>query len=125
MIAFRAPSKTSAAYLAAHYIYKHGPVTASVLFNHVQFTEKFRNREASLERALGGGFLTELEGFIVLTEFAREHFDAIEPPKEKYVGEIVQPRTVDVMGRPPLSKKNIPNWRDGRDDIPAWSVRGK
>lgn len=126
MITIRLPARNSSAYRAAEHIYKHGAIAPHDLFSVVQFTERLSNRMASLERALGSGFLCEVNGLVGITEFARDHFrmHSSDQPA-KYVGEVVQPRSVDVMNRPALSKKNIPQWRDSRADIPAWSVKGK
>jgi hypothetical protein len=83
-------------------------------------------REANLERDIQSGWLRRLPcGRIALTDAALAHYENDGPaePETECPGQIAAPRQIDVMNRPPLSKRHIPSTRGIRPDIPAWSLR--
>jgi len=118
-----APNTSSAIYKAAAHIEQSGPVTSEVLFVAVDFGPA-NARQGKLNHAYEIDWLQETPaGTIDLTESARKHF-ASKRPKPEYVGEITPAQyRPSIFASQGLSKKNIPNSRGTRDDIPAWSVR--
>lgn len=122
-------ARRAAQYLAAEYIFKHGPQTPSELFVIANFGLKNHVRNTRLGRALDSGWLVEtLEGKVDIGAAARKHFEqeAGEGAEQgdKPIGQIAAARhQPNVFARPPLSKKYIPNPRGTRQDIPEWSVR--
>lgn len=121
----RVASRGTAAYAAGEYLYKHGAQTAQGLFAAIDFTRKSTPPEEALQRALSYGWLLDRDGKIDISPFARAHFDKLAGVEViRPAGQIAALReSVNVFTRPPLSKKNMPNSRGIRQDIPAWSVR--
>lgn len=118
-----APLSRSAVYKAAELIIATGPRTLESLFVAVDFGVK-ASRAEKLRLAFEANWLRQDDdGQIDVTDFARNHI-ASQAPKKQYIGQIA-PSTYrpSVFASQGLSKKNIPNRRGQRNDIPAWSVR--
>lgn len=118
-----APLRRSAVYKAAEVIVARGPHAREALLVAVDFGVQGTHTD-KLKQAFDGGWLyLRADGLIDVTEFARNHI-AAQAPKEKYIGQITpsqyRPNVFESQG---LSKKNIPNRRGQRNDIPAWSVK--
>lgn len=122
----RVAVRGTASYEAAAYICMNGPQTPEALFTIANFGHKTSHKQDKLDRALASGWLVQnADGKIDCGTTARAHFagDAGETKAEP-IGQIAAVREpVSVFTRPPLSRKNIPNPRGTRQDIPAWSVR--
>jgi hypothetical protein len=114
----RIPRPSQASYKAAELIHRDGPMMERDLFALIDFGARASNRASALDRAIDAGWLTRSNDRIALTDFAREYLDA--KPKERYVGKVAEPRSINMMKRKPYSPpKRIP-----RDDEPEWSRRG-
>jgi hypothetical protein len=119
------PNRHSAAYAAGALIYQEGSKPEADLFARVDYGHAPNRRKINLERDIESGWLRRVAGNrIALTDWALTYYEN-EPAAEepKFVGRPAAPRQVDVMQRPPISKRFIPNPRGQRDDVPAWSVR--
>jgi len=125
MISTAFPSSRGAAGRACELIIARSPQTVEQLLVAVDFgahgTQKAKIRDAIL-----AGWLVETPtGTLDVTEPVRQHF-AIPAPKEKYIGQIVEPKFRGDWRAGTLSAKNIPNRRGLRpasDAAPAWSVK--
>ena len=120
------PHADTAAYRAAAFIYKSGPLPRAELFAKVHFSELACNSSNMLRVAIGNGWLAEQSGVIALTDVSRVHFGGIAADAEpKYIGEVATSRATNVFEGKPLSKKHIPSARGTRDGVPAFSLRDK
>jgi hypothetical protein len=119
------PKRSSAAYLAGALIYEEGSKIDADLFGRVHFGTKPSVRVANLERDIQSGWLRRLScGRIALTDRSLQHYEGAQtPPEPKFVGQVAAPRQIDLMNRPPISKRFIPSVRGIRTDIPAWSIK--
>ncbi|MFK3741411.1 hypothetical protein [Massilia sp. TN1-12] len=118
-----APLRRSAVYKTAELIIATGPRTLESLFVAVDFGVK-SSRAEKLRLAFEANWLVQdKDGQIDVTDFARNHI-AAQTPKMQYIGEITPAQyRPNIYASQGLSKKNIPNRRGQRNDIPAWSVR--
>jgi len=118
MTSAQVPRIVSAIYKAAEHIRAHGPQSVAGLFAAVDFGPR-RDRVGKLKTAFETGWLVKTpEDLIVLTEFARQHFES-KRPQEKYVGQITPAKCqVDIFASPGLSPRFIPNRRGPRVDAP-------
>lgn len=113
----RIPRPSQASYKAAELIHRDGPMLERDLFALVDFGARVSNRAAAMSRAIDSGWLVRIDDHIVLSDFARDYMNS--KPTEVYVGQIVPPRSINLMTRPPYkSKPRIP-----RADEPEWSKR--
>jgi hypothetical protein len=117
------PNRRSAPYKAAEYLYHAGPKTEPELFTAVSFGSKPSGRPKILQGAITDGWLNRLpSGLIVCSEVARGHFAGEPESASKYVGQVAEPRSINIMHRKPW-KSNL-NPRGNRADTPDWSHRG-
>lgn len=116
------PNTSAAIYKAAALIDEKGPQTIDDLFFEVNFGVQ-NDRMNKLQRAFDIGWLYETPvGTVDLTESTKRHFDRKRP--SDYVGQITPAQyRPNIYASQGLSKKNIPNSRGMRNDIPNWSVR--
>lgn len=124
MTAPRMPQANTAIYRAAAIISAEGPQTAAALFTQIDFG-KAHLRFGKIEDAIRTGWLTESDGRIGISEFARLHFGGKpEAPATKFVGKVTTTREplTPWCERPSLSRKNIPSSQANRD-VPQFSVR--
>lgn len=118
----RIPDIDSDSYVAARWIYDNGPRTDVELFAAGHFGGR-KSYDITLQRAITTGWLVVTErGQIACGEAALDHFDGVEKPV--WVGEKAASPSINLMTRPPLSRRHIPNPRGPRADVPDWSVRG-
>lgn len=118
----RIPDPASASYLAARWIYDQGPKTAAELMAAGHFGGRHSN-DVTLQRAISTGWLVNTaRGQIACGDLALDHFDGEQKPV--WVGEKATGPALNLMTRPPLSTRHLPNPRGLRADVPAWSVRG-
>lgn len=116
------PQKSSAIYHAAALIIRCGPHQLVELFASIDFGPP-KNRQEKLDHAFDIDWLRQTpDGRLDVTEKARQHL-ADQSPKERYVGQIAPAPSWNAFERPPLSRKNIPDRRGTRRDIPDWSHR--
>jgi hypothetical protein len=116
------PQKSSAIYHAAALIIRCGPHQLIELYTSIDFGPA-KNRQVKLDHAFDIDWLRPTpDGRLDVTEKARQYF-ADQEPKERYIGQTTPAPNWNVYERPALSKKNIPNSRGTRQDIPEWSVR--
>ena len=117
------PIKSSAIYKAAELIITAGPRSMEVLQAEIDMGPKHA-RQKKLDHAFDIGWLCGTPaGTIDVTEKTREHFASLEPGS-KPIGQITPAQyRPSVFGSQGISKKNIPNSRGTRIDIPEWSVR--
>lgn len=123
----RMVKRDSAAYLAAEFIFKHGPQLPEELVPVADFGHKMSHKQDKLDRAILSGWLAQdADGKVDCGAKARAHFQAAAGLEAdvKPLGQIAAARQQpSVFARPPLSKKYIPNRRGLRHDVPEWSVR--
>jgi hypothetical protein len=122
----RRPAPTEVPYRAGEYLFKNGPVSKEGLFLAVPFPHAPLRREDALQRAIRAGWLIEtLDGKIACSSTAIEFYeDKAYEAATKPMGQVAGPRNqVNLLDRPSLSKKNMPNSRGIRQDIPKWSER--
>lgn len=117
------PTTRSAAYKAIMQIIASGPRTAEQLFTDVDFGAHSTQRP-KLRQAIQAGWIIEKpQGMLDVSAAVRQHF-AEELPKEAFIGQITPAQyRPNIFASSGLSKKNIPNCRGTRTDIPDWSVR--
>lgn len=117
------PFKSSAIYKAAELIITAGPRSMEVLQAEIDMGPKHA-RQKKLDHAFDIDWLCETpDGTIDVTEKTREHFASLEQ-SSKPIGQITPAQyRPNVFASQGLSKKNIPNRRGTRNDIPAWSVK--
>jgi hypothetical protein len=117
------PIKSCAIYKAAALISSSGPRSIAALHAEIDFGPK-HSREKKLDHAFDIGWLCETEGGAIdVTENTRQHF-AEQEPSNKPIGQITPAQyRPSVFASPGLSKKNIPDRRGMRLDIPDWSRR--
>jgi hypothetical protein len=118
------PIKSSAIYKAAELINTAGPRSMEVLQAEIDCGPK-KGRQEKFAHAFSIGWLCETPaGTIDVTEKTRQYFSELEP-SAKPIGQITPAQyRPSVFVSQGLSKKNIPNRRGTRLDIPEWSVRG-
>jgi hypothetical protein len=122
----RRPAPGETPHAAGAYLYSNGPASESVLFLAVNFGATFAERADALQRALRSGWLIETrDGKISCSQAAREYYKEQAGEKEdEYIGHITPAQyRPSVFASQGLSKKNIPNSRGTRTDIPDWSIR--
>jgi hypothetical protein len=122
------PKGRGAGYRAAEYLHHNKITTISQadLFLVVNFGTNHSIRVESMDRAIASGWLIDAGGGkIDIGPAARAHFDSLEAPAKKYVGQVATPRVPlrPFQACPPISQKNIPNIHGPRDDVPVFSVR--
>jgi hypothetical protein len=116
------PTTRSAIYKAIALILDKGPQTVEQLMTTIDFGAH-GTQKSKIRQAIEADWIFETPaGTIDVTERTRQHFTAPEP-KAEYIGQITPAPQWNVFARPPLSRKNIPNSRGMRQDVPAWSVR--
>jgi hypothetical protein len=124
---FYVPSKGSAARLAAEHLLKTGPMTEAELCAAVDFGLTSGKRAEKLQRAVSTGVLTHRpDGKLDCNPSLRGWFENQERENEEAtpIGEITPAQyRPSVFASQGISKKNIPNSRGTRSDIPTWSHR--
>lgn len=126
----RIPQPHTAAYKLAQVIYNEGPQTEAEMFSKVAYDRKGAARRELIVMWVALDWLKSMGEKVGIGHAAIAHFDALakeEKPEQatpKYVGQIAAPRDFgNVYERPPLSRRNIPDPRGFRIDIPDYSVR--
>jgi hypothetical protein len=124
---FYVPSKGTAARLAAEHLLKTGPATEAELCAAVDLGCAPYKRAEKLQRAVSTGVLTHgPDGKLDCAPPLRAWFENQERAQEdsKPIGEITPAQyRPSVFASQGISKKNIPNRRGTRLDIPDWSQR--
>lgn len=117
------PFKSSAIYKAAELIITAGPRSMEVLQAEIDMGPKHA-RQKKLDHAFDIGWLCETPARTIdVTEKTRQHF-AEQESGSKPIGQITPAQyRPNVFASQGLSKKNIPNRRGMRLDIPEWSVK--
>lgn len=120
----RIPPTQSAAYRAAAHLHKSGQLPVAELFAQVNFPVQASQRTQVIDRALESGWLVETHRGIDIGDTARDHFDSLEQPKKKFVGQVATPREpLTPLYEGQLSAKYRVSSAGNRDDVPAYSVR--
>lgn len=117
------PTTRSAAYKAIMQIIASGPRTAEQLFAEVDFGAH-STQKPKLRQAIQAGWIIEKpDQMLDASQAVRQHFADVAP-KEQYIGQITPAQyRPNIFASSGLSKKNIPNSRGTRTDIPEWSQR--
>jgi len=113
-------------FAAGQYLYKHGAMQERELLASLASALRQHDQREALQCAIQAGWLRIVEGDLIdCSPFARAHYDQLAGiVGVKPLGQIAAPREAyNAFERPALSKKNMPNSRGSRIDIPAWSVR--
>lgn len=120
------PQPTTIAYKAALILFKEGAMARSALMTALRVTTKSANIHTTIDNAIDNGWLVEdTRCNLDVSKRAFNHLSGCEPEPEPepYVGIAAQPNTIDLMSRPPLSRKYIVSSHGFRDTIPEWSIR--
>lgn len=116
------PQPNTIAYKAAFILFKAGAMARRALMPLIDSGVKSHK----IHDAIDAGWLVEDDHCgLDISKRAFNHLSGCEPDPnpEPYRGTPAQPNTIDLMARPPLSRKYILSSRGTRDDIPAWSQR--
>lgn len=124
MTDFAATRKHTAAFQAAILLMEEGAMPPETLYSRVHFGETSDSRKTTLMRAIEAGWLKRgHQQYIEVTPEAREFLATGEVKTIKPTGSIATGPTINMLTRPPLSRKYILNPRGSRADVPEWSHR--
>lgn len=130
---FTMPAQGTASRMAAEYLFKNGPATELEILMAVDFGCDRAKREEKLQRSIGAGVLTQrADDKLDCSAEAKAFFEKLagDQGETKPIGEIKPAPTLpqyrgDWRASSGLSKRNIPNSRGTRLDIPEWSIRDR
>lgn len=120
------PARHTAAFKAGLAIYEGAPMIEAELFQHVSYCRRPSNRRRFITDCLESNWLIRSGDKIDLSPAARAHLgqQGEDQPEPVSIDRIAGIRDLgSVYARPPLSKRNMPNSRGFRDDVPEYSVR--
>lgn len=124
MTDFASTRKGTAAYKAAAVILAEGPMLTLELFARVHFGETADSRRMTLHRAMADRWLQmDTSGYLEVTPECRAFLNERAAEDAKPVGQIATGPTINMLTRPPLSRKYLTNSRGTRQDQPEWSKR--
>lgn len=110
------PAKHTAAYRAGAYLHANGPKSQTDLLCAIDFGSPSKARDC-LQRAIRSGWLVVTAGdAITLGDLAHAHFTDLGAEEPKYVGQIVPPRSVNLMDRPAYVPERRIVRRDAMDN---------
>ncbi|MGJ9420436.1 hypothetical protein ACHAC9_22170 [Massilia sp. CMS3.1] len=122
----RIAKQDSFSFAAGVHLYKNGPMHERDLLADLASALRAQDQLDALQCAIQAGWLKiTSDDKVECSPFARAHYDQLEGRiTAKQMGDIALPRVgFNAYDRPPLSKKNIPNSRGMRLDMPDWSMR--